>query len=67
MARMSSEEFTDAWKTQATKRRLEGLDWAQLSLRTVLVDPPRAGLDPGVRAVCVCVFVCVVNERPCCM
>lgn len=48
VARMSSEEFTEAWKTQAAKRRLEGLDWAQLSLRTVLVDPPRAGLDPEV-------------------
>lgn len=49
VARMSSEEFTEAWKSQAKKKRLEGLDWSQLSLRTVLVDPPRAGLDPGVR------------------
>jgi len=47
VARMSSEEFTEAWKTRANKKRLEGLDWSQLELRTVLVDPPRAGLDPG--------------------
>ncbi|KAF5833106.1 uracil-5--methyltransferase-domain-containing protein, partial [Dunaliella salina] len=47
VARMSSEEFTEAWKSRANRKRLEGLDWSQLELRTVLVDPPRAGLDPG--------------------
>jgi tRNA (uracil-5-)-methyltransferase len=54
IARMSSEEFTEAWKTKASKRRLEGLgEWDALNMRTVLVDPPRSGLDDqvGVRAV----------------
>lgn len=45
VARMSSEEFTEAWRTRAQKRRLEGLDWEQVSFQTLLVDPPRAGLD----------------------
>ena len=45
MARMSSEEFVEAWRTKAEKRRLQGLDWASLDLRTLVVDPPRAGLD----------------------
>jgi hypothetical protein len=27
--------------------RLAGLDWEQLSLDTLFVDPPRAGLDPA--------------------
>ncbi len=38
IARMSSEEFSEAWRTKATKKRLEGLgDWADLSLKTLLV------------------------------
>lgn len=45
MVRMSSEEFVEAWRTRVPKRRLEGLDWDALDLRTLLVDPPRAGLD----------------------
>lgn len=49
IARMASEEFSTAWKEKAKKRRLEGMgDWEDLALRTVLVDPPRAGLDPAV-------------------
>ncbi|KAL6764932.1 uracil-5--methyltransferase-domain-containing protein [Haematococcus lacustris] len=47
VARMSSEEFSEAWRTRARKQRLAGLgDWDSLALHTVLVDPPRAGLDP---------------------
>jgi tRNA (uracil-5-)-methyltransferase len=45
IARMSSEEFVEAWNTKAEKRRLQGLDWQKLQLDTLLVDPPRAGLD----------------------
>ena len=47
MARISSEEFTETWKTKGTRERLKGLDWEQLQLKTLLVDPPRAGLDPA--------------------
>ena len=43
--RVSSEEFTSAWKGQAQLRRLEALDFQLLKLETILVDPPRAGLD----------------------
>ncbi|TLU59995.1 tRNA (uridine(54)-C5)-methyltransferase TrmA [Thalassotalea litorea] len=44
--RMSSEEFSQAMNGERTFRRLEGLDLTQYSYQTVLVDPPRAGLDP---------------------
>ncbi|WIA33205.1 hypothetical protein OEZ86_006351 [Tetradesmus obliquus] len=47
LARMSSEEFTETWKVKGTRNRLAGLDWEQLSLDTLFVDPPRAGLDPA--------------------
>ncbi|KAF6260658.1 hypothetical protein COO60DRAFT_1269318 [Scenedesmus sp. NREL 46B-D3] len=47
LARMSSEEFTETWKVKGTRNRLSGLDWEQLSLDTLFVDPPRAGLDPA--------------------
>ena len=45
MVRMSSEEFVQAWRTKEDKRRLKGLDMEALDLRTLVVDPPRAGLD----------------------
>lgn len=45
LARMSSEEFTETWKVKGSRRRLADLDWDQLNLTTLLVDPPRAGLD----------------------
>ncbi|QDP02502.1 tRNA (uridine(54)-C5)-methyltransferase TrmA [Thalassotalea sp. PS06] len=44
--RMSSEEFSQAMNGERTFRRLEGLDLKQYGYQTVLVDPPRAGLDP---------------------
>lgn len=43
--RVSSEEFTSAWRGQAQLHRLETLDFQLLKLDTILVDPPRAGLD----------------------
>jgi len=45
VARMTSEEFTEAWHTKRNAKRLEGLDWETLDLKTILVDPPRGGLD----------------------
>ncbi|TKB43922.1 tRNA (uridine(54)-C5)-methyltransferase TrmA [Thalassotalea mangrovi] len=44
--RMSSEEFSQAMNNERNFRRLEGLDLSQYGYQTVLVDPPRAGLDP---------------------
>ncbi|KAG2447247.1 hypothetical protein HYH02_007987 [Chlamydomonas schloesseri] len=46
LARMASEEFAVTMRERGTRRRLEGLEgWEALRLRTILVDPPRAGLD----------------------
>lgn len=45
--RMSSEEFVEAQQGVRTFRRLEGIDLNDYSCQTVLVDPPRAGLDDG--------------------
>ena len=42
---MSSEEFSAAWESQRRLRRIPELDWEALNLTTLLVDPPRAGLD----------------------
>ena len=43
--RMSSEEFVQASRGEKTFRRLEGVDLEAYNCETVLVDPPRAGLD----------------------
>ncbi|MDU0353208.1 tRNA (uridine(54)-C5)-methyltransferase TrmA [Paraglaciecola aquimarina] len=43
--RMSSEEFVQAQQGVRTFRRLEGIDLKEYNCKTVLVDPPRAGLD----------------------
>ena len=43
--RVSSEEFTEAWKGNTQLHRLESVDFKKLQLDTLLVDPPRAGLD----------------------
>ena len=46
LARMASEEFAVTMRERGSRRRLEGLEgWEALRLRTILVDPPRAGLD----------------------
>lgn len=46
IARMAAHEFTETWKTKGTRNRLKGLTpWDELRLETLLVDPPRAGLD----------------------
>lgn len=46
IVRMSSEEFSQAMSGQRVFRRLEGFDLTSYNYDTVLVDPPRAGLDP---------------------
>ncbi|NRP59172.1 tRNA (uridine(54)-C5)-methyltransferase TrmA [Marinobacterium sp. xm-d-564] len=43
--RLSSEEFTEVLQGTRTSRRTEGLDLTSFDFQTVLVDPPRAGLD----------------------
>jgi len=45
IVRMSSEEFSQAMNGERKFRRLEDFDLTTYSYDTVLVDPPRAGLD----------------------
>ena len=45
IVRMSSEEFSQAMNAERKFRRLEGFDLTAYNYDTVLVDPPRAGLD----------------------
>lgn len=45
IARLSSEEFVQALRGERTFERLSGVDLNSYDFRTVLVDPPRAGLD----------------------
>lgn len=43
--RMSAEEFTQAMRGVREFRRLQGINLASYECNTILVDPPRAGLD----------------------
>jgi tRNA (uracil-5-)-methyltransferase len=43
--RLSAEEFTQAMDRVRPFRRMEGIDLDRYSLKTLFVDPPRAGLD----------------------
>ena len=45
IVRLAAEEFTQAMKGERTFSRLEGIDLNTYNFTTVLVDPPRAGLD----------------------
>ncbi|WP_108127654.1 tRNA (uridine(54)-C5)-methyltransferase TrmA [Saccharospirillum mangrovi] len=45
IARMSSEDFSAAWLGQTESRRLREWEIDQYDFKTLLVDPPRAGLD----------------------
>lgn len=47
LARLSSEEFTQALNGVRPFRRLAHIDLGSYDFSTVLVDPPRAGLDAG--------------------
>lgn len=46
IVRMSSEEFSQAMNGERKFRRLADFDLTAYNYDTVLVDPPRAGLDP---------------------
>lgn len=50
IARMSSEEFTQALNGVRPFRRLKAIDLASYNFSTLFVDPPRAGLDEGTLA-----------------
>lgn len=50
IVRMASEELTQAMTGVRPFRRLEHIDLASYRFSTVLVDPPRAGLDQGTLA-----------------
>lgn len=45
--RMSSEDFSSAWSGKTTSRRFREKGLSDYRFRTLLVDPPRAGLDDG--------------------
>lgn len=45
IVRMSSEEFADAWEGVRPFRRLRHIDLHSYRFSTLLVDPPRAGVD----------------------
>ncbi len=47
IARLSSEEFTQAMNKERAFRRLSEIDLDSYHFSTILVDPPRAGLDEG--------------------
>jgi len=52
IVRLSAEEFTEAMQGKRTFSRLEGISLDQYNFTTVLVDPPRAGLDePSLRMI----------------
>lgn len=47
IARLSSEEFTQALNRERAFRRLAEVDLDSFKFSTIFVDPPRAGLDEG--------------------
>ena len=54
VVRLSAEEFAAAFSGTRTFQRLDGLDLAQYDFGTLLVDPPRSGLDASCRALAAC-------------
>jgi len=51
IARMSSEEFSQALDKVRPFRRLQGIDLEGFNFTTIFVDPPRAGLDEHTTAI----------------
>ena len=49
LARLSSEEMTSALRGERPFRRLAEIDLGSYDFKSLLVDPPRAGLDPATR------------------
>ncbi len=47
IARLSAEEFVEALAGKRQFERLKGIELTERQFNTVLVDPPRAGLDPA--------------------
>lgn len=45
--RMSAEDFSDAMAGKREFQRLKGIDLNSYQCNTILVDPPRSGLDPN--------------------
>jgi tRNA (uracil-5-)-methyltransferase len=45
VARMSSEEFSACLQSGKLNKRLQEIEFEQFNCETILVDPPRAGLD----------------------
>lgn len=45
IARLSSEEFVSAYNDERSFNRLKNIDLKDYDFKTILVDPPRAGLD----------------------
>ncbi len=50
IARLSSEEFAQAWRGEREFRRLREMSLDGYAFSTILVDPPRAGVDPDTLA-----------------
>lgn len=50
IARLSSEEFTQAMNAEREFHRLRDIELESYDFSTILVDPPRAGLDKGTEA-----------------
>jgi tRNA (uracil-5-)-methyltransferase len=48
--RMSAEDFSDAMSGKREYTRLKGIDLKSYDFSTILVDPPRAGIDPNTLA-----------------
>lgn len=46
IARLSSEDFSQAMDKVRSFRRLEGIDLDSYNFTSIFVDPPRAGMDP---------------------
>ncbi|MGQ8366564.1 tRNA (uridine(54)-C5)-methyltransferase TrmA [Glaciecola sp. 1036] len=46
IARLSSEEFVEAYQQKRAFNRLSEISLSEYNFTTILVDPPRAGLDP---------------------
>ncbi|WP_049721692.1 tRNA (uridine(54)-C5)-methyltransferase TrmA [Gilvimarinus polysaccharolyticus] len=51
IARMSSEDFSQAMDKVRKFRRLKDIDLDSFNFSTIFVDPPRAGLDPHTTAI----------------
>ncbi|MCY7296558.1 tRNA (uridine(54)-C5)-methyltransferase TrmA [Alteromonas sp. a30] len=47
---MSSEEFSEHIANGAFEKKMKGIKWQDYDCKTVLVDPPRSGLDAGTLA-----------------